>query len=142
METEEKLIDMRHLFLYAKFWYERKTLVEDLKVIFGKYSGIEPKYIGKETIIMNLTEVVGTIWKNKYPDPSTSLRHLLTHIIDYSEHGSDQFDAMIIALLNEFHVTVDEIKKYFGGILGDPDPDVLPLSDSAIKTIENRNIIK
>lgn len=36
--------------LYAKNHYERTDVVEDLKVIYGKRNGVEPKYLQKGNI--------------------------------------------------------------------------------------------
>ena len=51
----------KHYFLYAKGWYKKTDLWEDLKIIQGNYCYIEPKYITKNDIIQKLLDIAVNI---------------------------------------------------------------------------------
>jgi len=46
-----------HIYLYAKGWYEKTDVVEDLKVIFGERNAIEPDYITEEDLVLMLLNI-------------------------------------------------------------------------------------
>jgi len=56
MKYEVKTYD-KHYFLYAKGWYKKTDLWEDLKIIQGNYCGIEPEYISKNDVIQKLLDI-------------------------------------------------------------------------------------
>jgi hypothetical protein len=48
-----KMIELgeeRHIILYAKNWYKHKDLTEDLKILCGNISGIDPEHIDMKSI--------------------------------------------------------------------------------------------
>lgn len=47
-----------HIYLYAKGWYERTDPIEDLKVLYGKRSGIDAEYISISDICFCLITLV------------------------------------------------------------------------------------
>ena len=48
-----------HVYLYAKGWYERKDVVEDLKQIFGKRNAMDPEYFTEEELVSMLLNIHG-----------------------------------------------------------------------------------
>ena len=47
-----------HFYLYAKHWYKRTDIIDDLKIICGKYCGIDVEFISASNIISILLNVV------------------------------------------------------------------------------------
>jgi len=47
----------KHYFLYAKGWYKKTDLWEDLKIIQSNYCNIDSKYITKNDIIQKLLDI-------------------------------------------------------------------------------------
>jgi len=43
-----------HVILYSKSWYKKTDTIEDLKIIYGHRSGIEPRFMSKQKIADNL----------------------------------------------------------------------------------------
>ena len=57
----------RHFYLYAKHWYKRTDVVEDLRVILSNYCGIELQYITKADVYhMMLDIALSLASKNPY----------------------------------------------------------------------------
>lgn len=48
----------RHIFLYAKGWYERKDIMQDLKIIVAERCGLDPKYISDLDVLRVIIGVV------------------------------------------------------------------------------------
>ncbi len=46
-----------HIIHYAKGWYKKTDTVEDLKILYGKRNGVDPKFLGKGKIATLLLEL-------------------------------------------------------------------------------------
>ena len=66
----------KHYFLYAKGWYKKTDLWEDLKIIQGNYCNIEPNYITKNDIIQKLLTIAVDIM-------SMNNKYLKRHVISF-----------------------------------------------------------
>jgi hypothetical protein len=44
--------------LYAKDWYKRGNMFEDLKILLGNYSGTDPKHLSIDDVITFLSGIV------------------------------------------------------------------------------------
>ena len=121
-----------HIYLYAKGWYKKGDVVEDLKKILGRRSGVNAEYIRKQDIIIVLS---GIVWPEM-----TEYRFLefLSHIVDAPifpnrEEDSTPVDIRIIkALLKQ--IVLMPVKRD-GEVLvdiSDPDPELLPLAKEGI----------
>lgn len=59
--SEDELVVMnsyRHFYLYAKHWYKRTDIVEDLKILIQNRSGIDAIHLNTNDILENLIDLV------------------------------------------------------------------------------------
>lgn len=123
-----------HIYLYAKNWYKKGNIIDDLSIIFSHRSGIEKQYISKTDIIIVLSNIVSF-----HMQQGDFKRNFLDFINDLSPHSSwkfneqngikepkyDFYDQLIKKCLLVIGFTsIDNIP----GRLGNPDKNILPLS--------------
>jgi hypothetical protein len=125
----------RHIFLYAKGWYEKNDIIKDMKVIMGMRCGIDPIHISKENIITILTRIIwdyirhlhqfedfvfdlhpGNAWK--FGDPRKEK--------DFNERLIRKC-LSILSLQKVVNIPFE---------LGEADPTILPLSELTKKRME------
>ena len=63
---ENKLHEYRHFILYAKRWYTRNDVIEDLKTILENYCEVDRIQFNKEDLIMIFVSIV----KNTFNHPN------------------------------------------------------------------------
>lgn len=129
-----------HIYLYAKGFYEKSDLYQDLKTIIGYRSCIEPEYISQTDIVLVLIDIVqyhlqqGNFKGNfldfingisphsswKFSDSNNSKFDKPNESIKY-----DFYDQLIKKCLSNLRLTnIDNIP----GKLGKPNPEILPLN--------------
>lgn len=135
-----ELNNHRHFYLYAKGHYKTTETLTDLKVIQGHWAGIDPEHLTKRDVAHMLLEIARPhIIKNelsfrdfvKYLDPA----YLWSFPAFVKEVGEnyDYQGAIIHCCLSFLQgARVDEID----GELGEPDPQILPISEARLKRLE------
>ena len=101
----------RHIYLYAKGWYERNNKLEDMKIIIGERSGLLPEWVSKldiETVLIHLT------WKHIQKGGEYLFSSFVAHCIN---------DNIVIACLSI--LAIQNIAD-IGFDLGQPDYNLLP----------------
>lgn len=118
-----------HIYLYAKGHYEKNNLVEDMKKILGKRSGIDPEYMTAADVVHVLLSMTSPYIKDNH-----HFREFILdlHPVNYWKltRGEYSFDeAVIRKCLSILRMTqvIDKDNKVLIE-LDDPDPDILPLS--------------
>lgn len=119
----ENLSSKRHFYLYAKGWYEKKDVVEDLKILMSNYTGVETRFFEASDVIKFLVEIVGTqvnlyeFIQDAHPKKCASVGYYLLDSADY------EYDrAMIYCLL----ANIKYIERgNWGGELGEADENLL-----------------
>jgi len=137
-----KECDYNHLILYAKGHYERTDRLEDVRKIMAHRTGNEtvsdedvwhcavhaleehcPDGLGRV-----MTDLFKPEWKKDYPmlwfAPQCSLSQALYHVL---------LELMKLKVSDGDGNTVIE--------LGYPDPDVLPMSENALKRLEEAKVV-
>ena len=119
--------DLNHVYLYSKGWYKTGDLLEDLQTILGKRSGIEPKYITKDDIIL----LLGTECYLLIADSGNPAHFFLEFINDLRPESHWKFNApkgeeitlrIIRKCLSVMSMaTIDKIN------IGKADKNILPL---------------
>ena len=105
--------EQRHLFLYAKCWYEKTNTVEDLKKIVAHICGLETRFVQESDIVYWLVECTREIFaKNTYK---------LADLLNRWFRGDNIIDALL-AMMSVMNI--DEMGEH----IGDPDPKILPLA--------------
>ena len=120
-----------HIILYAKGWYERTDIVEDLKILIGKRNHIEPQYISKNEIIRNLLHIIEEL-PNEVKDFRMTLSEFISDIdpknLKFRLINEDyDFD---IAVITKCLSVLSLIKIYDNKTeiypLDEPDENILP----------------
>lgn len=132
--------DYNHLLLYAKNWYERGNVLDDLKKIMGHRCNIDPKHMGNWDVWEMCVEAFMAYCKSDF-DTKSLLRDLFKPRPE--EGGSFSFwsdessveRAVRCILCHLGNVVVRDNEKDIL-CLGEPDPKILPLSESARKKVE------
>jgi len=114
----------RHFYLYAKYWYKRDNMIEDLRRIVAFRCGIDVEYIRKRDVFSILYRV--------------AIKHLTTEQrleVFFNEMISSIFipdDAPLLdTLIRQFLLVLSHQHiKDIPFELGDPDPNILPLRHS------------
>ena len=135
----------RHFYLYAKGHYKTTLTLMDLKAIQGEWSGVDPECLMKRDVAHLLIEIAYPhIAKSAY-----SFREFLKHVDPaylwafpaFVKEVGDNYDyqgAIIHSCLSALMATtVDEID----GDLGDPDPQILPISEARLKRLEEKQFV-
>lgn len=104
---------MSHFILYAKGWYKRNNLEEDMEYLMQDYTGIDKKYISKSDTFHVLNDFAyDVIQKSGNPK-----NNFFKYISDVEKEG------FIYAAMRLFSVM-----KVTGLNLEEPDTRVLPLN--------------
>ena len=130
----------RHFYLYAKNHYKKTDTLMDLKAIQGMWAGMDPECLMKRDVVHLLLGIARPhIIKSemafrdfvKYLDPN----YLWSFPAFVKENGED-YDyqmALIHCCLSFLALArVDEIE----GDLGEPDRQILEISESRLKRLE------
>lgn len=117
-----------HIILYAKNWYKRGNMLNDLKIIIGKKCGMTPDCICEEDIVTTLLKV--------------SVDHVLTdgdtgekmfgfvldlHPVNRWRFGCDKEENFNMILIRKC-LSVLMLSKPKEN-LGMPDPSILPINN-------------
>ena len=136
-----KECDYNHLILYAKGWYQRSSdVIGDVKKILGHRCAIDSEHMSNRDVWEQLVDVFLQYCKSEY-----DIRWLLLDIFkpQANEKGplvfwtnTASFERVIHLILGHLgNVTVIE-----AGLeilhLGEPDPNILPLSKEAKKKLK------
>jgi hypothetical protein len=133
-----------HFYLYAKGWYKRTDVVEDLKVLQGKYCGIDPKYIDINDILHKLLSLVYPVLA-KHPDNDSAFIHFISGLFPSStwqvgyDHNSVAYYSEDRSKLPPYQLEMALIYKCLSVLkltrvrdipegLDEPDESILPLS--------------
>lgn len=135
-----KECDYNHLILYAKGWYQRgDDVVKDVKKILGHRCAIDPEYISNRDVWEQLVDVFLKYCKSEY-----GIRCLLLDVFkpQAKEQGPLVFWTNTASFEGVIHLILDhlvDITVMEAGVeilhLGEPDPDILPLSRQAKKKL-------
>jgi hypothetical protein len=68
---------LSHIYLYAKGHYERKDIIEDLKIIVAQICGTSPEHISKNDICYWLTRQAFRHMNEQFGDPLTAFRDFI-----------------------------------------------------------------
>jgi hypothetical protein len=102
----------RHIYLYAKGWYERSNSLTDMKKIMGERCGLLPDHIREGDIKLVLLDIV---WQFLSKKNDYCFRQFMSHC---EECGVIQGCLIQLALTE-----INEI----GFDLGKPDSNILPV---------------
>lgn len=138
--SEEELVKMnsyRHFYLYAKHWYKRTDVVEDLKLLIQERSLIDPVHLSVRDVIDNLE---GLAWNyiTKSGNPPHFFREFVFDMFPDNrwKHGGDKEDSQEVTLIKKIlsMMSIEQVKN-IDGALGEPDPNILPLLEGALDRI-------
>ena len=115
----------RHIFLYAKGWYKKVDVLEDLRILVGARCAIETKHISNSDILT----VVGGLYYDYISKHNFELlfRDMFNDI--YHFQASDKTDIRKVLRLMLRELCMTTVKNGKGGIilrLGKPDYTLLP----------------
>ena len=133
-----KICDYDHLLLYAKGWYQRGNVIEDVKKILGHRCGIDPKHMPNRDVWEQLVSAF-----LEYCDDECEIGGLLLEMFrplagegEPLSFWSDlsTFERMIhLILMRLGNVKIIGAEGKAILCLGEPDPNILPLSENAKK---------
>jgi hypothetical protein len=63
-----------HIYLYAKGHYQRKNVIEDLKILLGHICGYSPELLSKNDVCHYLTKIAFQHLNDQFGDPLTAFR--------------------------------------------------------------------
>jgi len=121
-----------HVYLYAKGWYKKNDVIDDLKTILGERSGVEPRHIRKSDIIIVLSNIV---WKDMNAARfQTFLANIINEPIFPNREKEDipVEDRIIEALLRSISLMPVKSNGEVVVNICDPDPELLPLAREGI----------
>ena len=104
----------RHIYLYAKGWYQRNDKLNDMKIIIGERSALLPRDVSRfdvESILMHL------VWKHIQKQSEYLFSSFVAHCLN---------DDLITACL---YVLMIQDVNDIGFDLGQPDYNLLPKRD-------------
>jgi len=110
-----------HIYLYAKGWYAREDVLEDLKKILSHRSGIPSEDITFVNILTVLTPLVFKELKLK----SYGFYEFLRRISLFSSDIEKSLLKELLSILTTVKVKGENNKTIIP--LDDPDPNILPL---------------
>lgn len=140
--SEDELVMMnsyRHFYLYAKHWYKRQDVVEDLKLLIKNRSGCDPKDLNIGDIYQNLN---GLVWQaiSRSGNPEHFFNEFImdtTFPENRWKYTGEPHESHEIVILKKFLSILSLTKKSdIDGELGEPDPKILPLSEESIKRLK------
>ena len=107
--------NLRHFYLYAKGWYKRTDVIDDLKIIQGNWCGIEPKYITASDVASQLAHLAYRHINNEY------------FFVKFINDLSQKVDSWNLNIINTSLSTLKFIgKEDLPFDLGEPDYELLP----------------
>jgi hypothetical protein len=106
---KEKVNPDTHIWLYAKNWYKKTDIIEDLKVIMGKRCALYPEQVKQKDIEIILLDIMYHHINNEY--------RFNDFVLSCVEDG-------VIKTCLSF-MAITEVKDIEGGI-GEPDYNILP----------------
>jgi hypothetical protein len=119
--------------LYAKHWYKRTDVIEDLKLLIKDRSGIDPKYLNARDIMENL---INLVWLSisKSGNPSHFFRDFvfdtalpLEWYKQYYNDGTEEEETQeLITIKKCLSVLAITNVSDIDGELGEPDYTILP----------------
>ena len=112
----------RHFYLYAKHHYEATWPLDDLKKIAADFSGVPENMITEKALYEIL---IPEVWKqiNNSGNPLNHFREFVYFLLE-----NLRVESSLKRLMPILHMLqMAEIKHI--GDLGEPDPDLLPLSN-------------
>jgi hypothetical protein len=125
----------QHFYLYAKHWYQRTTIEQDLKTIMGRYSAASPEHIRTidvmEVLLREVFKCLTLLGRNsnRFVDFVTRLRDIEAW---KARSVEDRLDDVILSnCLIELELAQVRDGNRTLIHLGDPDPSILPLRDEA-----------
>lgn len=130
--SEEELIVMnsyRHFYLYAKHWYKRQDVVEDLKLLIKNRSNIDVEFLSVGDIFQNLN---GLVWQAL--TRSGNPEHFFSEFImdttfpeNRWRYTGEPHESQDRVVLKKFLSILSLTKKSdIDGELGEPDFSILP----------------
>ena len=124
----------RHFYLYAKLWYKRTNIIDDMKVIMSKRSGVDTQFIRITDIIYVLTRLVQTTPNFKRENfleefateilPSEQWKHGGPHWNDSLVSQRDIIENIVRKCLS---ILSNQSVKDIPFELGLPDSEILPV---------------
>ena len=118
-KVKEGTNEYSHFYLYAKGWYKRTNLFQDLKIILENYCGTSREYLNERDVIEFVASIVYPVL-NQFT--FTSL--ISESIAHYKrETVADIGGIFLVRLLSVMSTT--ELSKIKGG-LSKPDYTILP----------------
>ena len=118
-----------HIYLYAKNWYKKTNVIEDLKILYGKRNGLEPEHISTNNILDCLFNLAAKHLKGPR-DMSAFISDISPDnywkISRFGDEPWDYWKAVISKCLSVLSlIRVDEIENG----LDEPDFTLLPKSE-------------
>jgi hypothetical protein len=133
-----------HLYLYAKGWYKKTDPIVDTKKIISYRCGIGEQYITSRDVIEQLIDLVFEYIINS-GNPPYFFRKFIMNTMFYSDtikakYGPHENLSVDTIMINECLsvISLEEVKNIKDGLC-DPDPNILPLSEEAIKSFRRKN---
>lgn len=112
---ELKLNPYRHHFLYAKHWYKKSNnIFEDLKKIQENYCGTPAEFLSDGLIV----EVIIELTYRSIKSENMKIRWI-EKLAEAKHRGEVIFECLCY---------LNSTPREIFGELGDPDPEILPLS--------------
>jgi hypothetical protein len=117
---KNEINEYSHFYLYAKGWYKRTDVFEDLKAIISNYSGTDVKYLDDNDVIDFLSIIV-------YPLITTDyfFKEFISRIYKNVSTGNSFKLSLVESMLFYLHFA----DKNSFGTLAKPDSKILPLSE-------------
>jgi hypothetical protein len=122
--------EKRHLFLYAKGWYEKTDTLTDLKKIVGKIALLDPEYVTERDILHFLFVCTEPYLSKDFQNRAVQF---MTDV-STGYHLGLKMTPIEIALGVLSMTSCEELEDE----LGDPDPKILPLSNGGKKRLANK----
>ncbi len=125
MNTE--LQKWHHIWLYAKGWYlTSDDIVEDLKVLVGHHSAMDTKFLSTSDIIRVLCDIAIPLMMRDQNIATDRLRGIFLRLIQSYSDPTTRIVRELLSFIAREQVEKDGITLT---ALGNPDPNLLPLSD-------------
>jgi len=120
----------RHLFLYAKGWYEHTDTLTDLKKIVGKIALLDPEYVTERDVLHFLFVCTEPYLSKDFQNRTVQF---MTDV-STGYHLGLEMTPIEITLGVLSMTSREELEDE----LGDPDPNILPLSSGSKKRLTNK----
>ena len=119
-----------HIYLYAKGWYKKTDVIEDLKIILGERSLLYPEHVSVDDIVSVLSKIAYPYIKDEYEFARFLADILPCNSWQYGEKNEKNIELNIInKLLSVLSLTTVKEKDVVIIPLDKPDPNILPLND-------------